>query len=92
MQRLILNNTPQNAQDSGGNEYPIYIVDPPPQENRPPGYRATMICPECLDGKLDRHGEGEGGGDVTYTCANLKCRMKFKRLAGGMEKGILLVF
>lgn len=90
VERAVIAKTgqPLSAVDYAGKELPLYIEDPPPEDERPVGWLPTLICPDCGKGKLRRGSTGNASGQLYY-CTNNRCGVKW-RSADNMLSGIAL--
>jgi len=93
VQRLVVRRGGEDiaamAVDFNGQELPVYILDPPPESERPPDWRPTLICPECQDGTL-RRGQNTGPNNSRlYFCEATGCGVKWQR-TDTMLRGIVL--
>lgn len=90
-ERLIIKKVAQYAADHTGNTLPIYVENIPRDANGniPKGFTATMICPECSQGKLVKGGAVGSGNSIMYTCDYEHCGFEWRK-KDRMMNGIAL--
>ena len=87
------------AVDFSGRDLPLYALDPPPVQERPPGWEPTLICPDpdCMGRSTARGGPSAlqrcsnvGPNNSVYLfCVNPQCGLKWKR-SDDMPPGVAL--